>query len=406
MVLALCFFSQSTPIAQTPSLHKFKGFLGTYHPFNGTAYGGAGWTEGELMQHAFSFGENAIISQASYNGYTFAENIDNSCRNWDVNKVYGILRPPTEQGVVNQPGDADLFKPYATLPGMIQGAHRFSELAKRCPQISGVVIDDFYNDYPSKLSKENLRNIKGALLGKRVDEKGNVDHSSPAVTPHLKLYTVLYDHQLDRVDETVLDLIDGVSFWVWKQNENYRQFDSYIDTLRRTYPGKEIIVGVYVFNGAVMTAASAHHIIEHAIDLYSQGRVNSLLVFSAIWMSREKISRERWDELAVPQLLGRVYYPFLGDGTGRVIDAKTKKPMGNALVSVTRLVGGKLLPTTRKLTDERGQYHFGGWAGNGKKERVDYEIRIESESFKPSTMRVHLRAGKSINLGDARLKLQ
>ena len=123
-------------------------------------------------------------------------------------------------------------------------------------------------------------------------------------------------------------------------------------------------------------------------------------------MSRERVSRERWDELALPQLLGRVYYRFLGEGTGRVVDAKTKEPIRNALVSVTRLVGGKLLPTTRKLTDERGEYHFGGWAGTGKKERVDYEIKIESESFKPSTMRVRLRAGESINLGDARLKLQ
>ena len=398
------FFSQRAPIAQTPSLTKFKGFLGTYHPFKGTTFGGPGWTEGELMQHAFSFGENAIISQASYNGYPFEENIDNSCHNWDVNKVYGILRPPTEQGAVNQPGDADLFKPYAALPGMIQGAHRFSELAKRCPQISGVVIDDFYNDYPSKLSGENLRDIKDALLGRPVDEKGNVDDSSRAATPHLKLYAVLYNHQLDRVDETVLDLIDGVSFWVWKQNEHYRQFDSYIETVRKTYPGKEIIAGVYVFNGTVMTAASVHHMIEHAIDFYAQGRVNGLLVFSAVWMSRERISRERWDELALPQLLGRVYYPFLGEGIGRVVDAKTKKPVSNALVSVWRLAGGKQLLTTRKHTDARGEYHFGGWAESSKKEPVDYEIRIESDSFKPRTMRVRLRAAESIKLADARLR--
>jgi hypothetical protein len=176
--------------------------------------------------------------------------------------------------------------------------------------------------------------------------------------------------------------------------------------VRKTYRGKEIIAGVYVFNGTVMTAASVHHIIEHAIDLYSQGHLNSLLVFSAVWMSRERISRERWDELALPQLLGRVYYPFLGEGMGRVVDATTKKPIRNALVSVRREVGGKLLPAARKLTNERGEYYFGGWAGNGKKERVAYEIRIESESFKPSTMRVHLRAGERINLGDARLKLQ
>jgi hypothetical protein len=406
LVLTSGLFSQSTVIAQTPSPARFQGFLGTYHPYKGTAYGGAGWQDGELMQHAFSFGENAIISQASYNGYTFEENIDNSCRTWDVNKVYGILRPPTEQGAVNQPGDADLFKPYAALPGMIQGAHRFSELAKRCPQISGVVIDDFYNDYPAKLSGENLRNIKDALLGRPVDEKGNVDHSSPATTPHLKLYAVLYNHQLDRVDETVLDLIDGVSFWVWKQNENYRQFDSYIETVRKTYPGKEIIVGVYVFNGTVMTAASVHHIIERAIDLYAQGRVNSLLVFSAVWMSRERISRERWDELGLPQLLRRLYYPFLGEGKGRVVDAKTNKPIKNALVSVMRLVGGKQLLTTRKFSDERGEYHFGGWVGNNKQVRASYEIRIESDQYKSHTRRVNLRANQSVSFSATSLKLQ
>ena len=71
--------------------------------------------------------------------------------------------------------------------------------------------------------------------------------SSPAATPHLKLYIVVYDHHLDRkLTETVLDLIDGVSFWMWKQNEHYRQFDSYIETVRKTYPGKDIIAGVYV----------------------------------------------------------------------------------------------------------------------------------------------------------------
>jgi len=88
LILTLGLFSQSTFVAQTTTSTKFQGFLGTYHPYRGTAYGGAGWQDGDLMQLAFSFGENAIISQASYNGYTFEENIDNSCRNWDVNKVW------------------------------------------------------------------------------------------------------------------------------------------------------------------------------------------------------------------------------------------------------------------------------------------------------------------------------
>ena len=391
-------------LAQSKRASKFQGFLGTYHPFKGTSYGGNGWTEGETMQNAFAFGENAIISQAKYNGYTFAENVQNNCQEWDINKVYGVLRPPTEKGVIDQPNDSDLLKPFMTEPGMIQGAHRFSQLAAHCPQLSGVVIDDFYNDYPSKLSAENLRDIKGALLGKRVDGNGKVDHSSSATTPHLKLYAVLYNHQLNRVDRTVLDLIDGVSFWIWKQNETHAQFDDYIETIEKNYPNKEILAGVYVFNGEVMSPASVHHVIERAVDLYARGRVSGLFVFSAIWISRENIKRERWDELALPQTLGRVYYPFLGEGWGRVIDAKTGRPIKNALVTVRRLAGAKPLLITRKSADETGTYRFGAWAGRKNNKRFVYEIKVEKPSYKSRFLHVRLRPGEGLQFADARLQ--
>jgi hypothetical protein len=406
LLLTFCLFSQSTPIAQTPSPTKFKGFLGTYHPFKGTAYGGLGWKDGELMQHAFNFGENAILVKGSHLGYTFEENITNSCREWDVNKVYGILLPPSEFGAVDQPKDSDLLKPFEKQPGMIQGAHRFSELSKRCPQIAGVIIDDFFNDFPKKMTLEDLHDLKDALLGRRIDENGKVDHSSPATTPALRLYIVVYEHHLGlKVDPQALDLLDGVCFWMWKQSEHYKQFDDYIETVNRLYPNKEVIAGAYVRHSReVPVVPSVHHIIERAVDLYAKGRVNGLLIFSAIWLSREESKPERWNELALPQFLGRVYYPFLGEGRGRVLDAKTKKPIRNALVSVRRSVGGKLLPTTRKLTDERGEYHFGGWAVNGQKESGGYEIKIESDSFKPRTLRVRLRAQESVKFADAHLQ--
>ena len=406
LVMAFCLFTVTTPIAQTPSPAKFKGFLGTYHPYNGTAYGGPGWKEGELMQDAFSFGQNAILVKGSHLKYTFEENINNSCREWDVNRVYGILLPPSEFGAVNQPKDSDIWKPFEKTPGMIQGAHRFSELSKRCPQIAGVIIDDFFNDFPKDMSLQDLRALKDALIGKRIDENGNVDASSPATTPDLKLYIVVYEHHLDlKVDPQVLELLDGVCFWMWKQTEHYKNFDNYMEAVNRLYPNKEVIAGTYVRHSRqVPVAQSVHHIMERAIDLYAKGKVNGLLIFSAIWLSREECTRERWDELALPQLLGRIYYPFLGEGAGRVVDAKTKKPIRNALVSVNRLVDGKLLPMTRKLTDERGEYRFGGWAGNNAKERVDYEIRIQNGSFKPVTMRVRLRADQRVNFAEARLK--
>ena len=406
LAFTVCLSSQIALLAQTASPTKFQGFLGTYHPFKGTAYGGGGWQEGELMQKAFSFGQNAILVKGSHLGYTFEENIANSCREWEVNRVYGILLPPSEFGAVNQPKDSDLLKPFEQKPGMIQGAHRFSELSKRCPQIAGVIIDDFFNDFPKEMSLEDLRDLKDALMGKRIDEHGNVDNSSPATTPNLKLYIVVYEHHLDRkVDPPALALLDGVCFWMWKQSEHYRQFDDYVTTVNRLYPNKEVIAGAYVRHSReVPVVPSVHHIMERAIDLYAKGRVNGLLIFSAIWLSREECKRERWDELALPQFLGRVYYPHLGEGRGRVVDARTKQPVRSALVSVSRIVGGRPLPTTRKLTDGRGEYHFGGWAGGGNKERADYEIRVESDGFKPRTMRVRLRAGESISFADARLK--
>ena len=406
LVLMLCLFSQSTLIAQTTSLTKFKGFLGSYHPYKGTAYGSSGWTEGAIMQNAFAFGENAVISQSAYNGYTFAENIENNCQEWNVNKVYGILRPPTEKGVINQPNDSDLLKPFSNEPGMIQGARRFSELSKSCPQISGVIIDDFYNDYPKLLSAEDLRNIKDSLIGKRLDGKGGIDRSSPATTANLKLYIVVYEHQLNKnVDQAVLDAVDGISFWVWKQNESYARFDDYIAVLRANYPEKEILAGVYVFSGKVMTPASVHYLIERAVDHYEKGVVNGLLIFSAIWMSREKITRQRWDELALPLILNRTYYPFLGEGNGRIVNAKTRKPIKGALVTIRRLAaGGKSLLVARKFTDDRGEYSFGGWAGRAKRKRVVYEIEVENGSFEPREMRVELRAGKSLRLTDVYLR--
>src|SRR6185503_1350267 len=111
-----------------------------------------------------------------------------------------------------------------------------------------------------------------------------------------------------------------------------------------------------------------------------------------------------WESLELPIFLGQFYYPFLGEGKGRVVDAKTNKPIKDALVSVTRLVGGKGLLTTRKLTDEQGQYDFGGWAGTSKKNPALYEIRVESREYRPTTMRVRLRAEKSLSFADARLR--
>ena len=47
----------------------------TTYPIDRFVISAKNWTEGESMQKAFGFGDNAIISWAKYNGYSFKENV-------------------------------------------------------------------------------------------------------------------------------------------------------------------------------------------------------------------------------------------------------------------------------------------------------------------------------------------
>lgn len=71
------------------------------------------------------------------------------CQNASVNQVSMLIAPPTEGGVISNPADTD---PWIPVPeghtGMVQAAARFSKMAlSTCPQATGIVIDDFLQQY-------------------------------------------------------------------------------------------------------------------------------------------------------------------------------------------------------------------------------------------------------------------
>ncbi len=386
-------------------LVKFPGFMGFYSNSTGTIYGGFGLPAGELIQRAFNFGENAIISQSGYYGYTFLANLDSNCINWDANKIYGILRPPSEKGAVNQPGDTSLFQPFTNYPGMIQGAHRFSELSKIYPQIQGVIIDDFYSNYPNSLTVAQLQEIKDALLGKQMDANGNIDPNSKATTPNLKLYIVAYTipSQMYMVDPNVLKLIDGVNLWCATQNADYQNYDNYVNIVKKNYPGKDIIAGIYILNSIeAMTPESIHFLYRKDIDLYNNGNISDIYTFAAIWLTQQYITQTRWDSLAIPPLLDSVYYPYLGEASGKVIDAQTGQAVQNALVTIRRINSQNPLIVSQKFTKSSGGYDFGAWSG--KDSIISYQISVEDSSFKSNSIDVQLQAGKEIVLPDIKLQ--
>src|SRR5262245_34340746 len=81
------------------------------------------------------------------------------------------------------------------------------DLAARHPNVTGIMLDDFFGseesaqaDDRAALPADKLRELRSELTvaGRR-----------------LRLWAVLYEHQLDRPLAQYLDLLDLVSFWTW-----------------------------------------------------------------------------------------------------------------------------------------------------------------------------------------------
>lgn len=368
---------------------KIGGFIGPYHPFDGHVYAGESVPESTALHDAFNFGTYGRITHGEY-GYNFPLFIHNSCEVWNINLMYGICRPPSESGVINNPADSSIFNPTVWPPGMIQGAHRFSELAKIYPQVDGMIIDDFYHNYPTQLTADQLLDIRDALKGKFVDSTGTVHHDTPAATPRLKLYICMYEREINQhPDSVLLNRMDGVNFWIWYQNTRYTNFNTYIlDSLAMKFPGKTIIPGDYLYNGTTMTPASINYIIEHAIDLYDDGTIRGLLIFSGYWFVMEYITRARWDEMALPHEFNQKYYPYLGCGTSQVIEESTGLPIQNAWITcyTSGRVIGDTFYVSRQRSDSIGGFAFGAWAGNRTTDSTRYWLIAEKPNYVSDTV--------------------
>eukprot|EP00039_Didymoeca_costata_P015795 m.273647 g.273647 ORF g.273647 m.273647 type:complete len:485 (-) comp16282_c0_seq8:582-2036(-) len=141
ITLHFVLFAQGVPM---------QGFLGTYHAFNGSDP----TNPSTPLWNDFGFGTVAIENSDRDGGYDLQNDLDFQCHKADVNSIFGMLLPPTEGGVVNNPNDTSLYKPVSP-PGLIQGAARWSKLSKSCPQISGVIIDDFLGNYVGKVNNSD-----------------------------------------------------------------------------------------------------------------------------------------------------------------------------------------------------------------------------------------------------------
>src|SRR5580698_6435181 len=129
------------------SFIQLPGPLGVYHITPGYSYSDTSGTDSMPMERVFEFGELAFPNQDTDHGFHFQYEID-SCNLWNANRVTGIIQPPMEDGIYNQPNDTSLYFPFdiSDSPGMIQGGERFSRLSKIYGPFCSVILDDWNGD--------------------------------------------------------------------------------------------------------------------------------------------------------------------------------------------------------------------------------------------------------------------
>ena len=123
----------------TTTIQPYQTFIGTYHPVNVSLY------------EKYHFGSTVIVNRDSEAGGagTLEDDIQWHCENISVNQIYGMILGHSEHGVYNNSKDTNMYHPLSPA-GMLQGAARWSKLSKICPQIRGIYIDDFFNNYIGK----------------------------------------------------------------------------------------------------------------------------------------------------------------------------------------------------------------------------------------------------------------
>jgi len=109
------------------------------------------------------------------------------------------------------------------------------EMKQNFGNLSGAVLDDFFvapgrGTKKSRISLDELKSIQSRL------------HAAD-----LKLWVVLYDHQLEWDVSDYLEYCDVITFWTWK-SENLVHLKENFQTVKRLAGQKPILMGSYLYD--------------------------------------------------------------------------------------------------------------------------------------------------------------
>jgi hypothetical protein len=111
-------------------------------------------------------------------------------------------------------------------------AETVSKLSLKFPNITG----GFHDDMKGLVKREKCTPA----------QYGEIYRALKSANPKLKLWTVVYTHELDHPDwKEFAPFIDVVNLWVWRA-EHLPKLDEGVERCRAVFPGKPIVMGCYL----------------------------------------------------------------------------------------------------------------------------------------------------------------
>ena len=161
-----------------------------------------------------------------------------------------------------------------------ENAERLSRLSLQFPNIEGAMCDDLAVKYQKAVLPDVMKECYHAL--KKHNER-------------LQMYGVVYTWELEQKDfQPVLPYLDGISLWFWKLEELVK-YDHYMELVRRYFPGKKILQGVFIHEYGRSDSANPPHLLKYQLDKTRQYMAEGLIDGVIILGDREI---KKWPESA------------------------------------------------------------------------------------------------------------
>jgi len=149
------------------------------------------------------------------------------------------------------------------------------ELAARHPNITGLMLDDFFGseqpaqgDDPTALPLDRLRDLRSQLTvsGRR-----------------LRLWAVLYEHQLEKSLGKYLELLDILTFWTW-DSEKLKRLEDNLERLEQITSQCGRVLGCYMWDYGKkkpMPLDLMQHQCELGLRWLQQGRIEGMIFLAS-----------------------------------------------------------------------------------------------------------------------------